>query len=446
MSDDDDAGGAAAGAARPARYEKPASSINCRDFNSETQDFDRWVSKFEKAVKLATNVRDDITLHYLYKEWLPLKLDDLASTYLEQIDDAEEWPAMKTQLSDLLVDPQKKLRWRARQWTITWDGKESMHALASRVTRAVDKYDRHLPQDIRDSEYFVRFRGAFKKPLMRVIDMNCPEGSQTIDTAKDAMMRYLLANAEDDSQATGDVYKAVAFSGTNLNPDRATSLETSLASIATQMENIAVSVRTVDDRQKGFEQRLRTLEDRDRYSSGGRRYPSYDRNNRSDSYGSRGDRRSRDSWDNRGPRGRPNPPRGYSPRDGRGDRRDRNNDRSRRDRRDSGSRGDDAGRSRDYSRDGEDRGQNRDYSDDRRSERRDDRNYRRDDRAAERGGRRQNYARGGRDRGDAFRAVDTGDERSSDEYEEAASDTTHDQQPSCSEDESSSSTRGRGGN
>ena len=242
------------------RHEEAASSINCKDFDSDVHDFDDWVKKFEKAVKLATNVRDDASLHYLYKEWLPLKLDDLASTYLDQIGDVT-WPNTKTRLSDLLVDPQMKLRWRARQWTITWDGKESMHALAARVKRAVNKYDRHLPEDVRESEYFVRFRCAFKKPLMRVIDMNCPEGSQTIETAKDAMMRYLLANAEDDSMS-GDVDKSAAFSGANLNPDRATSLETLLASIAMQMESISLSVRKIEDRQKGFEKRLRLLEDR----------------------------------------------------------------------------------------------------------------------------------------------------------------------------------------
>ena len=76
--------------AAPPRREKAASSINCRDFDSTKNDFDRWVKKFEKAVKLATNVRDDAGLAYLYKEWLPLKLDEVASSHLEQIDVDED--------------------------------------------------------------------------------------------------------------------------------------------------------------------------------------------------------------------------------------------------------------------------------------------------------------------------------------------------------------------
>ena len=427
--------------AAPVRHEKAASSINCKDFDSDVHDFDNWVKKFEKAVKLATNVRDEPSLHYLYKEWLPLKLDDLASTYLDQIGDVA-WANTKTRLSDLLVDPQMKLRWRARQWTITWDGKESMHALAARVKRAVDKYDRHLPEDVRESEYFVRFRCAFKKPLMRVIDMNCPEGSQTIDTAKDAMMRYLLANAEDDSSApasaSGDIYKGVAFASANLNPDRATSLETSLASIATQMETIALSVRKVDDRQKGFEQRLRSLEDH----RGDRRDSSYDRGYRSNNYSSRGDRRSRDSWDDRDRnRGRSPSPRRYSPG---GDRRDRNRRDGDRKDRNSGPRGGNAGRGRDRSRDRDDsRDRGRDYSDDRN----DSRSSRRDNRSYDRGSSRRDQASGSRDRSDNYRAIETGDEWSSDDQYEDSNDSQSNAQASGRDgDDSTTSSRGQGGN
>ena len=60
------------------RTERAASSINCKDFCSDVDDFEQWVVKFERAVKLATNVRDDTQLYYLYKEWLPLKLDEPA--------------------------------------------------------------------------------------------------------------------------------------------------------------------------------------------------------------------------------------------------------------------------------------------------------------------------------------------------------------------------------
>ena len=305
------AGGGGAGAVRAAlpRREKATSSINCKDFDSTAHDFDSWIKKFEKSVKLATNVRDDNIdeLHYLYKEWLPLKLDEVASGHLDRIDDGAEWNEIKDQLSNDLVDPQEKLRWRARQLTIKWDGKESIHTLASRVIRAVDKFDRHMPQDMKDMEYFTRFRSAFKKPLMRVIDMSCDEGNQTIDIAKSAIMRYQLASAEDDTADAGEPYKAVAFASAQMHPDRATSLENSMAAVATQMENMALSMRSMDDRHKGFEDRLRSLENR----SGGSGGYSYGR--RDDGYGQRrqGSFRPREGWEGRGSGYRSPSPRAY---------------------------------------------------------------------------------------------------------------------------------------
>ena len=423
------------------RREKAASSINCRDFDSTKNDFDRWVKKFEKAVKLATNVRDDAGLAYLYKEWLPLKLDEVASSHLEQIDvDGETWVNIKTKMCDFLVDPQLRLRWRARQYTITWDGKESMHTLASRVRHAVNIYDQHLPQDIREMEYYTRFRMAFKKTLMRVIDMNCPEGAQTIDNAKDAVMRYLLASAGDDPPASGDVYKSVAFADGKLHPDRATSLETSLASIATQMENVAISVRTLDDRHKGFESRLRSLEDRS--DRGGRRDSSYDRGYRRDD--SREDRRSRD-------RGRGYSRRSPPPRRDYDNRKDRRKDRYR-DRYDSRDRSRDRYDSRDRSRgryDSRDRSRGRDDSRDRSS--RSNRDNSGDRQSSRGGGNRRGDQSGDRgdrqgsaqkDRNDDYRAIDTADEVSSDESGDDAKAT----RTKSTDDDSGSSCNCRKGN
>ena len=284
------------------RREKAASSINCKDFDSKYDDFERWISKFEKAVMLASGLRsteadEAATLMLLYKQWLPLKLDETANSHLDNIDTtADSWAVIKTKLVDLLIDPHEKMRWRARTSTIKWDGKESIHLLATRVVRAVDKYDKHLPPDLKQIEYFTRFRTAFKKPLMRVIDMNCPEGHQTIEKAKGAIMRYQLASADDDEGGDGDPYKAVAFAAAHLQPDRATSLESAIAAIGTKMEDLAISIRSIDDR-------LRRVEDSRR-----------DDRQRSDPRpGWSGDRRQNNSWGDRGYRDRGRSPRAYSP-------------------------------------------------------------------------------------------------------------------------------------
>ena len=251
-----------AGAAAPSSSDE-AHSINIKEFTSRHDDFERWVKRFEKAVKLSTTRRDDATLHYLYKEWLPLKLDDLANNHLERMDaDGLEWPDLKAKLGDLLVDPQQKLQWRARQITITWDGKESIHMLESRVVRAVDKFDRNMPQAVKDEEYFVRFRSAFKKTLRRVIDMNCAEENRTIKAAKNAVMRYLMAASDEENNNVKPKSSSVILAGARLSSDCAPGIEDSLAAVADQLEDMSISLRAQDSRMWNLERRLGDLEER----------------------------------------------------------------------------------------------------------------------------------------------------------------------------------------
>ena len=250
-----------------------------------------------------TEAAEAAALPFLYKQWLPLKLDETASSHLDSIDTVTNtWAAIKSKLVDLLIDPHERMRWRARTFTIKWDGKESIHMLATRVVHAVDKYDKHLPADLKEDEYFSRFRIAFKKTLRRVIDMNCPEGHQTIEGAKGAVMRYQLANAGDEDADDGDPYKAVGFAAAHLQPDRATSLESSIAAIGTKMEDLAISIRSIDDRLRQVEDSVRRQDDR---RSNRRRDDSYDDR--------RSDRRRDDSYDDRGYRDRGRSPRPYSP-------------------------------------------------------------------------------------------------------------------------------------
>ena len=258
------------GAHAPIRRCKAASSINCKDFNSLNDDFERWINRFEKAVKLATNMRDnDDGLHYMYKQWLPLKLDEEAMTHLDELDvEAMEWDALKNKMAELLVDPCEQLKWRTHSTAVEWDGKESLHRLAMRIKRGVDKYHKHYPPAVRECEYFNRFRSAFSPPLQRIIDMNCPIGHETMGMAKDALTRYHLTgstNGTTQKPATSeDKYQSITFSGGDCYPDQPPPLEDSMAAIAMQMENMALTVRSMDERHKRFEERLRAVEDAQR--------------------------------------------------------------------------------------------------------------------------------------------------------------------------------------
>ena len=290
---------------RAVRQERGASSINVRDFRPDEDDFESWVLLFEKAVKLATNVRERQALYELFMEWLPLKLHSTAyATYRQAT--STTWPALKKELIGLFIDPQERYKWQAKHTTIKWDGKESFHHLAARVIQAVDKFDKGMPDEFKTREYFFRFRDAFKKPMRQVIDMGCPANNRTIEMAKEVALRFQLSSADDDGDAIDPEPVAVAFAGANLHSDRATSLETAMAGITTQLENMAVSMRRMNDKLGDIEGRLSAVEGNRRgrdnsrgsqsggYRNSNSRYPSNNRN-----IGRQGDGRSNTGYDRR---------------------------------------------------------------------------------------------------------------------------------------------------
>ena len=61
-------------------------------------------------------------------------------------------------LAKLLVNQEDKYNWLARNTPMTWDGKESLHTLATRIQRAVDKFDPTNGDKVK--EYYFRFRTA----------------------------------------------------------------------------------------------------------------------------------------------------------------------------------------------------------------------------------------------------------------------------------------------
>ena len=268
-SDDADANALRGGVAAtpfPSRLERGASSINVRDFHPDQDDFEQWVKLFEKAVKLATNVRDIAALRDLFLEWLPLKLHATAYvTYLQAT--KTTWPALKEELIGLFIDPQERYQWQAKFTTLKWDGKESFHNLAARVVQAVNKYDKEMPDEYKVREYFFRFRNAFKKPMRRIIDMGCPANNRTLEMAKEVALRYQLSTADDDGEATDGDPKGVALASANLHPDHATSIETAIAGITTRLENLSVSVRRINDRLDRFDSRLNAVERAQRQGS-----------------------------------------------------------------------------------------------------------------------------------------------------------------------------------
>ena len=301
--------------------EKATSTIPIEKFQSGVDDFDDWIEMFERAVKLATNA-PAVRLPALFLDWLSISLDSAAKDVFRQIPTTATYAEAKTLLKKLLVDPCEAYKWQSMKTKITWDEKESFHALATRVKRAVDKYEKYLDAEGKKRSYFFRFREALPKPFKDSIDLGIEKDERTIENAILMASRVQMTRSDQE----------VTFAAAAMVENRVHGLELQVQALGTKIDKV-LSLKDSEDKKdkdkkergSGRDRRYdRNPSPRPRYSSGAStsRSPSRDRDRRD-----RGDRNRRD----------------------RGDRRDRGN------RRDRDKRGEDRKSGRDNRRSGRDR-------------------------------------------------------------------------------------------
>ena len=408
---------AAALAATMAVTNERASSIPVDSFRSGVDDLDEWFEIFENAVKLAMNPSSDDRKWQLCKSWLPIKLDSEARAVYKQIPSTLTYEQTKTQLKDRLVDPNEVYKWKAMKTQIVWDGKESFQALATRVKRAVDNYEKELDDNGKKWAYFFRFRESLPEtPYQDYIDLSLTKQDRTIENAMELASRVKMTQRDKEPAKEP---KQVAFTGLAMADDRIGGLELAIAQLGTEVRNMSVQGKPSDDRGRSTSDGYnRYSRDRYRDSSGS---PSRDRqynrdrngNRRDQSYGRDRDYR-RDQESRREPSfSRDRDYRREAPRRDQDPNRDRN---SRRDRDEQNRSGRDNRRDYDNGRQRNDRNSGRGRSPTPRTPS-DDRNY---------GGR--NYDRNrnqsrDRNRGDRnYNAIQTADEYSNDSEDDATLD------------------------
>ena len=186
--------------------DRPVTSIPCDSFNSDVDHLPDYIPIFENACIVATNP-SDTKKEDTFLQWFPIKLDKRARDLFKSIVKTNKsWATIWGELKELLIDPQERYSWKAKKSTITWDGKETFHALETRIKRAVDLFE---DPAVVESEYFFRFRAALPKEYRKAIDLGCEEDARTIGNAKKCALRLQLALADDDDVATSP--KNVAF-------------------------------------------------------------------------------------------------------------------------------------------------------------------------------------------------------------------------------------------
>ena len=243
-----------------AAYDDDPIDVSIKMFNSKEDDFETWVKLFEKSVNLSATDRNENNLHYLYKEWLPLKLDDAARAHLGNAS-SDDWPALKEELADLLIDPLERAKWEAKTFPIQWDGKETVQSLANRVKRKVDKFEKRMPQIVKDRDYFERFVMAFEKPIRRFIHENCALDQRTINNAKEIVTRYLLANRDDRERSCPSMTAAAA-----LLPRDNAAIQSQLNKISTKIDNLSLTFKLenkkIRSQIRALDKRVRMLEEK----------------------------------------------------------------------------------------------------------------------------------------------------------------------------------------
>ena len=216
--------------------EKAPSQLPLDKFVSGTDDFDEWIERFETSVALATNAQSEARKNVLYLQWLPLWIDEPARAVLRQIppgtvyQTANDVKGVKALLKDLLLDPNEVYQWRAMKKKITWDGKEDFQVLATRVIRAVDKYEKDLDQNARNNSYFFRFREALPKVYKDSIDVSLNKDERTIENAKE------LATRVRGTQPNHEVsFEAAAMADSSMFDNRVRGLELQVSELGTKI-------------------------------------------------------------------------------------------------------------------------------------------------------------------------------------------------------------------
>ena len=282
-------------------------SLPVERFNSETEDFNQWVELLECAVGIAHNPTSDAAKHALCIQWLPIKLDSHGRTIFRDVDTTQPWEEIKKQLKQLLVNPEDKYNWHAGTKTITWDGQESFHSLASRVKTAVDKYD---PKGLKEREYFQRFRLALPLEYRKAIDLNCggEEEKCKIGNAKSIALRMRYAEADKTPTLTD---KTPSTSTSSIpfilaSREEEQSKDDRIRSLERQVRELRLQLRSRDQRQsssssdeeKDKQPSSHNQErDHDSHDHGGYRDYNRDRN-RSHSHNHDPRHEARDRYDN----------------------------------------------------------------------------------------------------------------------------------------------------
>ena len=219
--------------------ERATDDIPIDPFRADSDDWDTWAIKFEKAIRLATKAGEDRLL-VLALDWIMFKLDEKAFAIYENCA-KDTWANLKADMSQKLVSKSDIYRWKAGKLKLKWDGIEPFMSLANKCKRAVDKYEKNLTPDGKVEKYFFVFREALPTEYIMALDMALDEDERKIDNAvKVAERRQMSCSAAEAGNVT---FIGAAFAGAALTEDRVKALELGQAQMVNKLDELSLEIR-----------------------------------------------------------------------------------------------------------------------------------------------------------------------------------------------------------
>ena len=161
-------------------------------YGTEDGNWPDWVTRFEGAVKLATNAFGKDRLEELCLEWIPLKLNDAAQPIYARCEKKHSWPELKNELADKLEDPRIRRQWHRQKDAYKKPASISLQVYKANIIGMVDKYSPGLALDKNSHtlELYNRFVAGLETDWREYIEEAIPYTKETIDNAYSFALKY----------------------------------------------------------------------------------------------------------------------------------------------------------------------------------------------------------------------------------------------------------------
>ena len=162
-------------------------------YGTAEADWEQWLGRFERAVKVATNATTQSRLEELYLMWIPLKLnDDAQPIYGKCVHKDGPWPLLRVELGTALENPMVRRKWQRYPDAYKKPSGMSLEVYKANIVAKVNKYSPALASDpvAYGMELYNRFVNGLEVDYRDYIEDSIPYSKETIDNAYSQALKH----------------------------------------------------------------------------------------------------------------------------------------------------------------------------------------------------------------------------------------------------------------